>query len=111
MSPELTTKLVRLQNRATRYELIATGLNGEKVLVGYCRKGRPAMLSMIQKHGEVWAKVTGADAITWGRKHLQHVMAMGTWLVAFSGRTQREAYIGGEVQFVTDYAREKAITA
>jgi len=107
MSPELTAKLTRIQNFKTRYEIIATGPDGTKILAGYTsRKSRVGVLKMVQQHADSWVKVTGDDSIGLGKGVL--TASMGDWEFAFSNRTQREAYIGGEVEFITDYVTRTA---
>lgn len=92
MNPETTAKLARISNRRTRYELVAT--DGAQTLhAGYCGKGFPSILKMVNLHHEAWAKLTGADRYSYTKAGL----VMGAWTLRHSGRTQRDAILGGEL--------------
>jgi hypothetical protein len=101
MNLTLERKLARIRLRATAYELVATMPDRTRVLAGYCAHGRPAMLSLLRKHGAAWAeRLTDTDQIRWppgGRSCL-----LGPMVIAFSGRTQRQAYLEGELPFFTE---------
>lgn len=97
-------KLARIKNRTTKYELVATNkTTGQKVLVGYTQKGRPGLLNMLRKNAEeaVALLAGGVDRIDFAKKASDGA-TMGDWLINFSGRTQREAIIGGELVFFVD---------
>lgn len=88
-------KLQRIQGRGTAYELAVT--NGDtSYLVQYTRRGRPAIVASVFKVGEALAELTGSeefDLVKGGAR-------VGTWNIRFTGRTQREAIIAGELTFV-----------
>lgn len=89
-----TEKLERLRNRSTKYELVADG----KILAGYCPHGKMNILKMLRKNGEAWAaRISENDRIEFddgGRS-----AKVGPYQIRFSGRTQREAIINGELQW------------
>lgn len=99
MTPELTAKLARLQNHHTRYEIVAT--NGpDKILVGYsARKGRRGLLGMVRLHAEAWMSFTGDNGLNFAKRAADGAM-MGKWKINFSGRTQRDAILAGELPFI-----------
>ena len=101
----LTTlqKLERIKNRSTKYELVAVnGDNSVKLLAGYCKRNKAGALSMLRMHADAWVKLTKDDGVVKSGTGLK----MGDWLFAFSGRTQRESIIGGELKFITEHMKE-----
>lgn len=100
MTPELTAKLARLKNFHTRYEIVATK-DGQKILAGYtARRGRRGLLGMLSMHAAAWTALTGDNAIQFAKRTADGG-TMGGWKINFSGRTQREAILGGELPFIT----------
>ncbi len=98
MTALLTDRLERLTNCSTRYELIAEK-NGTKVLIGYTpRRNRSGIMSMLSKHSEAFVKFFQDDGILWGKRASDGGTA-GGWSINFSGRTQRECYLEGELPF------------
>jgi hypothetical protein len=90
-------KLERLRNRGTKYELTADGV----ILAGYCSHGKMNILKMLQKNGEAWAKrINENDMITFANDGKS--AKIGRFEVRFSGRTQREAIISGELPWFED---------
>jgi len=97
---EKQTKLARLKNRHTRYEIIAA--KGEqKVLVGYtARKGHSGLYAMLSGNAESWGKFAGnADPRIHFRKPASEGADSEGWHIHFSGRTQRDAICNGELPF------------
>jgi len=95
---EMTTqeKLERIKLRGTLYEMVATLPNESRYLAGYCNHGKMNILKMLQKNGEEWAKRIGEkDMITFDKGG--RIADMGNIKISFSGRTQREAIIAGEL--------------
>lgn len=96
-------KLQRIQNRTTQYELIA--IKGEtRILIGYCAKTRPGLLGMCRKNGQAVVDLccpTGAENLMFGKKAAAGA-TIGEWVVRFTGRTQRDAILEGELPFVVD---------
>jgi hypothetical protein len=98
LSSDQLRKLDRIKNYKTRYELIVT--DGEaRFLVCYMssrsmssvvKAARERLDGIIRTTGDV--PLVGKDA-----EYLP-----GEWRVVFSGRTQREAIIGGELRFVNE---------
>ena len=97
MDAILEAKLTRIQMYRTRYELAAIHPDGRRMLVGYTEKrSRAGLLGMVRQRGAKFTDATGADSITFGKRATDGATA-GDWIVAFTGRTQREAYIAGEL--------------
>ena len=89
-------KLESLRNRPTKYELIAVSPENQPVLAGYCSHGKNNILSMLRKNGEQWAsRIKADDMVTFAKDGRS--AQLGQWKVYFSGRTQREAIILGEL--------------
>ncbi len=106
----LQTRLARLQNFATRYELVAA--NGStQVLAGYtAQKSRNSIFKMIRQQGEAWQAFAKSDSFAFGKKASDGA-TLGAWTIRFSGRTQRDAYIGGELPWFADLVTPQAVAA
>jgi hypothetical protein len=97
----LQERLDRLKNRRTLYELAAV-LADRKVLVAYCgRRGRSGLWHACVKRGPELAALCGTDRLTFATRAGDGA-TMGDWTIRFTGRTQRECYIEGELPFVCD---------
>lgn len=95
-------------NEATRYELIATD-GTRKILVGYMsRKSRREVILFLtvemreilpEARIHALARSTGTEAADWvtGERNEQVFARNGSWVVKFSGRTQREVVTTGEL--------------
>ncbi len=94
-------KLERLHNYSTKYELIAVA-DGVKALAGYCKKGKPSMLSMIRKNGEAWLAAGKSDKMSFVKVGAADHLLLGRCEIYFSGRTQREAITEGELPWFED---------
>ena len=93
-----TEKLERLRNRGTRYELSCTMPNGQACLAGYTRPSKMGILSMIRKNGEAWAaRIAENDMVNFEKSGKS--ATVGPFAIRFSGRTQRDAIINGELQW------------
>lgn len=99
-------KLDRIKNYHTRYEVIVVDTTGEfrSILVGYTsRKSLPGLLALAQKQGAALIRVLAIsehDRFHRGGQSLGvPSLCVGRWLIQFSGRTQRQAYIEGERPF------------
>lgn len=102
MPTTLTEQLERIKNRQTRYELVASHPDGRRLLVGYtARYSKHGILGMLRQNGPAVVAAFGLDGdaiMTFDRRgQTAHV---GPWTITFSGRTQRDAYLGGELPFV-----------
>jgi hypothetical protein len=90
-------KLTRLHNRGTLYELVVNS----QYLAGYCRHGKPGILGMLRQHGDAWAARIGKDdLIVFARDGRS--CQLGSFRIAFSGRTQRSAITEGELPWALD---------
>lgn len=91
-------KLEQRKHRITLYELIAEAPGEAPVLAGYCQHGKYNILSMLRKHGEAWAqKMTDGDLLTFHKNG--RGCQLGPIAIRFSGRTERDAIINGELPF------------
>ena len=91
-------RLERLKYRVTLYELVVTSPDRPTMLAGYGRHGQSGMLSLLRKNGEAWSKhIVDNDPVTFakGGRSCQ----FGKLEFRFSGRTEREAIISGELPF------------
>jgi hypothetical protein len=103
MDARTAERLERLRNRATLYELAMT--RGEEcILVAYSRlKGRRDIFNLVtadHRVGPIMAR-TGADHIEFARRTADGA-TMGEWAIRFTGRTEREAIIAGELPYIGD---------
>lgn len=96
MTENQTTKLEALKHYATRYELVLTNLDsGEKRRLCYTgKKNRVGLFSAIRNNGPELVAFCGSEDFKMTGKASASI---GRWSVAFSGRTQREAIIAGEL--------------
>jgi len=99
MDPTLAKKLERLKYYATRYEIIAKGPKGERLLVMYGPKSKRQIRAGLTddnfKRLNLLAAATGTKTEDWFA--FTTGVTCGAWSVMPSGRTQREAYIEGEL--------------
>ncbi len=95
----LEEKLARLRNHHTRYEL-AMWCGDRKILIAYTpRRGWAGITAAIQSKADAIVAAAGADYIRFG-KRASDGATLGDWTINFTGRTQREAYIQGELEYV-----------
>jgi len=100
LTNEQIIKLARLKNYSTRYELVAYGPNGEKILVCYTpRKSLRGVIDAIRSRWEECERMAGTDQC-YTQKRAEDGCKMGAWVIRFSGRTQREAIIDGELRYI-----------
>lgn len=101
----LQQRLKSLKYHATKYEIVATHKDGRKVLVGYTpRKGRQGLWAMVAKNATAWIAFSGEGSLTFAKRAADGATA-GDWNINFSGRTQRDAIINGELPFFAKEAR------
>lgn len=105
-----TEKLARLKNYHTRYELIAS--NGtQTVLLAYTsRKSRQGLVSAIRqdsRRSDVAKLIGGENTIFHVGKCAADGFTAGAWTIRFSGRTQRDAILLGEHEYVSDFVASK----
>jgi hypothetical protein len=97
---DLQRKLASLQNRATRYELVASHPDGRRFLVAYCgRKNRQGLFSAVAGRAAAMTALTGDESIHFGKRAADGG-TMGEWTIRFSGRTQRDCYLEGELEYI-----------
>jgi hypothetical protein len=103
LTTEQIAKLERCRNYATRYEITARHPDGRAFLVCYTpRVSRPGLLKAIQHVGRhILEKLTVGenDVMTWHTKPHVHCRTSG-WEIGFTGRTQRDAIMSGEMPFI-----------
>lgn len=96
-------RLNRLKYGRTRYELVAAHPDGRRILVGYTSKGRRGLAAMVHKVGNELAAFCGDPYITYSPR-VADGATIGDWRINFSGRTQRDCILEGELPFVCDIA-------
>ena len=98
MTPGQLAKLARIQNRVTLYEVALTHLDtGERRLLCYTRKTGRGIRDYIFKHGPALVAFCGDENFRPGWKRQGDETAVGRWSIGFTGRTQREAILNGEL--------------
>lgn len=107
MDADLARKLDRLKNYRTRYELVAEGPFGRILVLYSDRNNQRGLLEAVCKNGEAFAKVTGGETITIGKRHGMPATCPNGVKVFWSGRTQREAYIEGPLPFLLDLYEQR----
>ena len=99
-------RLARLHNRLTLYEVALTHLDtGERVLLCYTRKTGRGIRDYIGRHAEAIVAFCGDDTCRLGHRRPCDETAIGRWSIGFTGRTQREAIIGGELPWFKEVRR------
>jgi hypothetical protein len=103
MDTALQTKLASIKNRTTAYEIIGRPAQGElrPMLIGYARRhSMRGLIAALRSHGPKFLALTGcADRFDikrgkyLGKGQIHLTSAAGLWIVEFSGRTQRDAYL------------------
>jgi hypothetical protein len=105
----LQERLTRLKNYSTRYEVSLSHANGQRYLWIYTPSvSRSELWRIMGAHGPKLGEIVGAGermrAVRSGKWWA--LVAGNGWTLGFTGRTQRDAYIGGELPFVLDVAAE-----
>jgi len=97
LTEEQEMRLSSLQNLPTRYEVSIT--DGNTILrVGYtAKKSRDGVIACLRRVGQEVVNFTGCGEFFTSRRAADGVM-MGNWRIAFTGRTQREAIMQGELK-------------
>jgi len=100
---EQIKRLEGLHNRQSRYEIVAS--KGDVTLrVGYTvRKSRHGLLNTLRRYPESTVPLfcpKGNEMVTF-LKPAVHGCTIGEWLIRFSGRTEREVILNGELQHIT----------
>lgn len=106
LTPEQERKLARIQGRATLYETVMVNRkDGRKVVLCYTRKTKRGIIDYIHRLGRTGSAgelVAFCGAEVYRQPADGFVLAIGEWDMKFSGRTQREAIMGGELTFWKD---------
>ena len=97
--------LERIKGRNTLYELVCSdsstigkGVDQITYLLRYASRSKSSLAKQIRHHGVALVKLTGATEATWNGQ----AAVMGQWLVYWTGRTERDAIIGGEHPYITN---------
>ncbi len=107
MNANLERRLARLKNYRTRYELAIRHPDGRCYLVSYSdRKSRDAIFHSVAAESRATRliELTGDPQIRFG-KRVADGATMGEWTVNFTGRTQRECFLGDggpELDYIGD---------
>lgn len=101
MTEKQTKQLDRIKNRRTLYEVVLLMPDGREFLAFYCRKNSwQLVVAGESRYDELVAK-TGFTKFAI-EKYIEGYSAESTPLLKFSGRTQRDAIINGELPFFMD---------
>jgi hypothetical protein len=91
-------KLARLKNHNTRYEIVLTNGTDTKYLVLYtARHSQSGLRAAIRQRYDAILVLTGGEAPFAVKR--SDIFKGREWRCFFSGRTQREAIIEGELPF------------
>ena len=104
MDAILEKRLARLKNYRTRYELVIDGPKGKFLVFYISRRNRAGLLIGLRERagdGSLGIIVDPNLPLHFG-KLARDGATLGEYRVYFSGRTQREAYLGGELVFLPD---------
>ena len=95
-------KLARLYNRRTMYELAAIHTDGRRVLIAYSDgKGRRDVWNCCHNRATAVVALTGSEIFDFGKRAADGAV-IGEWSIRFTGRTEREAIMEGELAYVRD---------
>lgn len=95
------TALKRLSRYATKYEIVASHADGRHVFIGYSgQRSKHGLLRMLQHNGELNIARLGLTDESKVASLPNSRIQVGDWIVAFSGRTQREAITAGEMPWL-----------
>ena len=100
MTAAQLARLEQIARYATRYEVTAQRDNGERVLIGYTsRRSRHGLLRLLRIHAEQVITLTGCteDTMMTAGKRASDGFRINDWALRFTGRTQRQAIIEGEL--------------
>jgi len=91
-----TAKLENLKNYSTLYEVVL--VNGtDSRLIGYGRKSKSGLIATVQQKGDEILRVVDIPEDFNGAITAHSMDLSGGWIAKFSGRTQRQAIIEGEL--------------
>jgi len=99
-------KLEALRHYATKYEVVATHPDGRRFRVGYLGQlSRRGLFLLMRAVGERLVRVMGLDesaTMQVNGSAKRPTATVGSWTVAVSGRTQRDAILSGELPLTLD---------
>ena len=91
-------KLDRIRRRDTLYEVeLVHRQTGERCLLCYCHRTGSRLAGYIARHAEALVAFCGSDTYATRRLDLREEFAIGEWGMRWTGRTQREAIMHGEL--------------
>lgn len=94
MTETQIAKLEAIKNRTTCYELVISR-GAERFRLCYtARKNRRGMIDWIFRNGKELAAFSGSQEVVFGKGATAQ---LGDWHISFSGHTQREAILSGEL--------------
>ena len=94
-------KLARIKNYHSRYEIVLTD-GTQKFLVLYTsRRSKRGLYAAANQRREALASITGEDGYWVVNGKTSPQMGDGDWRIFFSGRTQRECILDGELPFAS----------
>lgn len=103
LTEEQERKLSRIKLYATRHELVLSHADGRKYLLCYVVNSarRNTIFSIVSERAKDLIRVVGVEnPIIHFAKRKADGATIGEWKVAFSGRTQRQAIIEGELTYI-----------
>lgn len=114
LTTEQTRKLISMKNRATLYELAAIKGN-RQILIAYSHsRSRMGLLAAVRKRGPeviMALELTDTDLLEFSKPvrdfsilATRNNARIGEWAVGFTGRTQHDAIVQGELEYVGDVA-------
>jgi len=105
-----TERLARLQNRGTYYELAAVRGEQRRLIAYTQRRSRRGMLAACRNRAVLVIALTGAEELQFG-KRAEDGATLGAWQVRFTGRTERDAIMEGELPFIGEMAKAAEVAA
>jgi hypothetical protein len=109
MTQDTQARLARLYNRRTAYELVAIR-DDRRILIAYSQgRSRHSILAACRNRGQQVIDALGISAsdLLMFAKRASDGCTIGPWSIRFSGRTEREAILTGELEYVGDLAKAK----
>lgn len=98
LTAEQVRRLERIRRRDTLYEAeLVNRQTGERRLLCYCHRSRSRLATYVGRHAEELVTFCGSDRYTPCREN--ELLAIGDWAIRFTGRTQREAIMSGELRW------------
>jgi len=97
------SKLERIKRYGTRWELVLVTPAGEQILLRYtAQHTRRGIIEQIRYHGARLVELTGAEQFDSLGEWKGRGISLGEYRVRFSGRTQRDAILQGELPYISE---------